>query len=647
MKWNFSIKQRLTLVVTLQIVLAIILAIGYLYISSNLRSSIGKKDMLTTEMNSIRLFAMHVKDYLNHQTSYDELAKFNTRLNQDVSNQSTKGDLSKVWEMVEGVERLKNANEGIEKQVMSLTAHSIDQSNSFINAMSENLADEVKRNTVTKIERQVIAGANGNNNSNFTIQVLFKELKLDIGKRSQLISFLDKAIDQTILDTERLKNTPYAMLPVEANKANLKIKELVMEFVNNVSQSGELEKSIFESTNRLNDILTEQDMQSNNDIMSTVQRTLILVIGILLIISLVIIAINVNLSSSVRRNIDSLLSNIAKLKEGYLVQNRVVGREDENNEFTQLNSNLNDFIQFLERMVTDIKLQSDNFASASNQLSSASHQLSQGASEQASGAEEVSSSMEEMAANIQQNTDNAQEADKISQKVNDGVKQVGHAAQESLISIKNIAEKIGIVNDIAFQTNILALNAAVEAARAGEQGKGFAVVAAEVRKLAERSKVAADEIVSLSAKSVKITEDAAALMGTLMPEIERTAKLVQEIAAASLEQSGGADQVNSAIQQLNQVTQQNAAASEEMATSAEELNSQADQLRELVNFFKVDGMQTGKTFGDKTEKQSHGTQSRVSRTKVIAETKVNTPAKKGINLKGFNTEKGDAEFEQF
>ena len=212
---------------------------------------------------------------------------------------------------------------------------------------------------------------------------------------------------------------------------------------------------------------------------------------------------------------------------------------------------------------------------------------------------------------------------------------------------QNIAEKIGIVNDIAFQTNILALNAAVEAARAGEQGKGFAVVAAEVRKLAERSKVAADEIVSLSAKSVKITEDAAALMGTLMPEIERTAKLVQEIAAASLEQSGGADQVNSAIQQLNQVTQQNAAASEEMATSAEELNSQADQLRELVNFFKVDGMQTGKTFGDKTEKQSHGTQSRVSRTKVIAETKVNTPAKKGINLKGFNTEKGDAEFEQF
>jgi methyl-accepting chemotaxis protein len=221
------------------------------------------------------------------------------------------------------------------------------------------------------------------------------------------------------------------------------------------------------------------------------------------------------------------------------------------------------------------------------QMSSASQQLSQGANEQASGAEEVSSSMEQMAANIQQNTDNAQEADKISQRVSDGVQKVGSAAQESLISIRNISDKIGIINDIAFQTNILALNAAVEAARAGEHGKGFAVVAAEVRKLAERSKIAADEIVSLSAKSVNVTESASKLMGNLIPEIEKTAKLVQEIAAASMEQSTGADQVNSAIQQLNQVTQQNAAASEEMATSSEELSSQAEQLKDIISFFRL------------------------------------------------------------
>ncbi len=242
----------------------------------------------------------------------------------------------------------------------------------------------------------------------------------------------------------------------------------------------------------------------------------------------------------------------------------------------------------LKEVIASVMLGSDNIAAASLQMSSGSQQVSQGASEQASSAEEVSSSMEEMAANIQQNTDNAQEADKISQKVQDGVSKVSSASQDSLVSIKNIAEKIGIINDIAFQTNILALNAAVEAARAGEQGRGFAVVAAEVRKLAERSKIAADEIVALSSKSVNVTENAAALMAGLIPEIERTAKLVQEIAAASLEQTSGADQVNTAIQQLNQVTQQNAAASEEMATSAEELSSQAEQLKEIISYFRLD-----------------------------------------------------------
>lgn len=267
------------------------------------------------------------------------------------------------------------------------------------------------------------------------------------------------------------------------------------------------------------------------------------------------------------------------------LENEIIDRKDE---VGQLANAMQNMVEKLKEIIGSVMLGSDNIAAASMQMSSGSQQVSQGASEQASSAEEVSSSMEEMAANIQQNTDNAQEADKISQKVQDGVGKVGAASQESLISIKDIAAKILIINDIAFQTNILALNAAVEAARAGEQGRGFAVVAAEVRKLAERSKLAADEIVALSTKSVSVTENASELMGNLIPEIERTAKLVQEIAAASMEQSSGSDQVNTAIQQLNQVTQQNAAASEEMATSAEELSSQADQLKEIIGYFRID-----------------------------------------------------------
>jgi methyl-accepting chemotaxis protein len=160
--------------------------------------------------------------------------------------------------------------------------------------------------------------------------------------------------------------------------------------------------------------------------------------------------------------------------------------------------------------------------------------------------------------------------------------------------MREIADKVSIISDIAFQTNILALNAAVEAARAGEQGRGFAVVAAEVRKLAERSKVAAEEIERISKKGVLLSDEAGKMLTQVVPEIERAAKLVQEIAAASVEQTSGAEQVNSALQQLNQVTQQNAAASEEMATASEELASQAEQLRDVVSYFRVEEGQKAK-----------------------------------------------------
>lgn len=246
----------------------------------------------------------------------------------------------------------------------------------------------------------------------------------------------------------------------------------------------------------------------------------------------------------------------------------------------------------LKEVIASVISGANNISSATEQMSSTSQELSQGASEQASSVEQVSSSMEEMVSNIQQNTDNANHTDKIASSASLSIAKVSKASEESSASIRNIAEKIGIINDIAFQTNILALNAAVEAARAGEHGKGFAVVAAEVRKLAERSKVAADEINVLAKTSVKVTEESALLLNQIIPEIEKTAKLVQEIAAASIEQNSGADQINNAIQQLNQITQQNAAASEELATSAEEMASQAEQLTDIISYFRVDDLKT-------------------------------------------------------
>ncbi len=323
---------------------------------------------------------------------------------------------------------------------------------------------------------------------------------------------------------------------------------------------------------------------------------------------------------------------------------------DQKDEIGILASSLKEMVDKLKDIVINIRAGAENISSASQQMSSTSQEMSQGASEQASSAEEVSSSMEEMASNIQQNTDNAQQTEKIAITSTDGIREGNESAEVSMKAMKEIADKITIINDIAFQTNILALNAAVEAARAGEHGKGFAVVAAEVRKLAERSKISADEINELSKEGVIISEKAGKQLSEIVPEIEKTTKLVQEIAAASMEQNSGADQVNNAIQQLNQVTQQNAAASEEMATSSEELASQAEQLNELLAYFKIgkDAELEIKSQSKEANEQLHAQRSIENRLK--KETTTNRKdgnTKKGVDIALSNQKVSDENYENY
>ncbi len=257
-------------------------------------------------------------------------------------------------------------------------------------------------------------------------------------------------------------------------------------------------------------------------------------------------------------------------------------------EIGQLANALNNMVDKLKDVVANVQSAADNVASGSQELSASSEEMSQGSTEQAAAAEEASSSMEQMAANIRQNADNALQTEKIASKSAEDAKKGGESVAKTLGAMKEIASKISIIEEIARQTNLLALNAAIEAARAGEHGKGFAVVAAEVRKLAERSQHAAAEISELSGSSVEIAEQAGKMLSEMVPDIQRTAELVQEISAASKEQDTGAEQVNQAIMQLDQVIQQNASASEEMASTSEELSSQAEQLQDTIAFFKVD-----------------------------------------------------------
>ncbi|NDY58469.1 HAMP domain-containing protein [Desulfovibrio sulfodismutans] len=262
---------------------------------------------------------------------------------------------------------------------------------------------------------------------------------------------------------------------------------------------------------------------------------------------------------------------------------------DQKDEIGNLASALNEMVDRLREVVAEVQSASENVASGSEELASSAQSMSQGATEQAANVEEISSSMEEMTSNIRQNADNAQQTQQIALKAATDAEEGGSAVMQAVTAMKNIAEKISIIEEIARQTNLLALNAAIEAARAGEHGKGFAVVAAEVRKLAERSGAAAAEISELSSSSVRVAEQAGGMLTKMVPDIKRTADLVQEIAAASQEQNSGAEQINKAIQQLDQVVQQNASASEEMASTSEELSSQAEQLQATIAFFRVDG----------------------------------------------------------
>ena len=253
----------------------------------------------------------------------------------------------------------------------------------------------------------------------------------------------------------------------------------------------------------------------------------------------------------------------------------------------ELMQSLSAMVAKLSEVVRNVKIAADNVAAGSRQMSSGSEELSQGASEQAAAAEEASASMEEMSSNIRQNADNALQTEKIAVKSATDAQEGGKAVAQTVHAMKEIAGKISIIEEIARQTNLLALNAAIEAARAGEHGKGFAVVASEVRKLAERSQKAAAEISELSLSSVEVAVNAGDMLTRMLPDIQRTAELVQEISASCREQDTGAEQINRAIQQLDQVIQLNAASAEEMSSTGEELTSQSEQLQGTIDFFRI------------------------------------------------------------
>ncbi len=331
-------------------------------------------------------------------------------------------------------------------------------------------------------------------------------------------------------------------------------------------------------------ILAEIDEAEVMEPINTLLQSIVIA-GLIVILMIAAMALLIALSIA---NPLTKGTNLAEMvAKGDLTVDIDVKQKDE---IGMLSSALREMMRRLVDIVSSIRSAATNVATGSGQISATAQELSQGASEQAASVEETTSSMEEMAANIQQNADNARQTETIANKAAKDAKVSGKAVMETVEAMNEIAAKISIIQEIARQTNMLALNAAIEAARAGEHGKGFAVVASEVRKLAERSQSAAGEISELSGSSVETAQNAGDLLIKLVPDIQKTAELVQEISAASSEQNAGVTQINTAIQQLDQVIQQNAASTEEMASTAEELASQAEQLQDTIDFFKIESI---------------------------------------------------------
>lgn len=340
-----------------------------------------------------------------------------------------------------------------------------------------------------------------------------------------------------------------------------------------------------ESLNQSTEILMANAERENEEVKNIAVQALIVVLILSCIFLIIVVISGVTVTRSITIPLKQLVYNTKQIAIGNLSTEMKIRRNDE---LGELAKSFNTTTYQLRSIISSIKESISNVNNGSQQISQSAQQIASGSNEQASSAEEIGSSIEEMVSTINQNAENAQETQEISAKAQKGIIEGHEATNNTLETMQNISEKIIVINDIAEKTDLLAINAAIEAARAGEFGEGFAVVATEVRKLAENTKKAGNEIIELVTSSLKVAKKSGEVLTQIVPDVQNTATLIQEITAASLEQNANANQINKAVQQFNSVVQQNSATAEELSASSEQLAAQSQSLQDAIGFFTLD-----------------------------------------------------------